>query len=202
MSEFISNIIDNSGRYDILERDHSHILIAQKPSLVENPFRMDILLHNFKRNIQGYARLVEERVRQNGDYLSNVFYKDDQNFHVRLGARANFKGDNRSLKHYPEEDQNRMLHLRGLEKEVLFSQKSDILAYYQPETARLQESLRGYRMRDVELDYSHREDQRDRESIDFKIAEEIFQIPSDGRLKFKRKRPYPVWTIHPREEPA
>ena len=106
-------------------------------------------------------------------------YKDGQNFMVRLGSRGNLKGDDRSLKRYEKFDLDKMIHLRGLEKEVLKLQEDNTLVYFQPETERLIESVRGYQMRDVILDYSHVDREHrsfgfveDRSSIDYKIAEE------------------------------
>ena len=178
MKSFVEARLEDSGRYDIKKSDESHILVATKRENAERIILIDLLLHNRKMAISELRDLVRNSYSSN-ILVSNIFYKDGQNFMVRLGSRGNFKGDDRSLKRYTKSDLDKMIHLRGLEKEVLELQDDNTLVYFQPETERLIESVRGYQMRDVILDYSHVDsDHRsfgfveDRSSIDYKIAEE------------------------------
>jgi len=178
MKSFVEARLEDSGRYDIKKSDESHILVATKRENAERIIPIDLLLHNRKMPLTELRDLVRNSYSSN-ILVSNIFYKDGQNFMVRLGSRGNFKGDDRSLKRYTKSDLDKMIHLRGLEKEVLELQNDNTLVYFQPKTDRLIESVRGYQMRDVILDYSHVDrDHRsfgfveDRSSIDYKIAEE------------------------------
>jgi hypothetical protein len=196
MRQFIADRIEGSARYDILESEFDHLLILQKPDLVENPRHAHIFLHNVKRNIDEYVAQCRANDTR-GTYNSNVFYKDYETFFVRLGGRAHFKGDARSLKHYSDDDINKMIHLRGLEKAALERQQpDDSLIYFQPETDRLEESIRVFSMESVNLDYSHIGPGdpgygfvRNRPSIDYKIAEEMCRITaSEGGVGFTLAR--------------
>lgn len=152
MSEFITGLLEESGLYHILWQDNSHILVCERPGLADNPKIIDVLAHNYRRTkdeLQGALRYNNYQ----GISTANIFYKDDETFMVRLGRRGNIK-DERSLKRYSKEEIDDMIHLRDLEKRVLEMSKGE-LAYYQPETARLDESIRIFQMRNVHLDYSH-----------------------------------------------
>jgi hypothetical protein len=191
MMEFVAERIDASARYDIQNANAGKIIISQKKALVEKPVNAHIFLHSAKIPLKEY-KLQVRGIINNGEFVGNVFYKDNQTFMVRLAERGNFKGDDRSLKNYSKEDIDKMVHLRGIEKTVLELQKVNQLAYFQPETARLSESIRVYMMLPVNLDYSHIgiEDRsydfvQNRESIDYKIAEEQFSFSEKG-LSFSR----------------
>jgi hypothetical protein len=193
MKDFIVNRFEDSRKYQINTADNSHIFLMERPDLGENPKEFYVVLHNKKMPIKDYTTLVNQN-NSKGIYTSDVFYKDDQNFMVRLGARGNLKGDSRTLKHYDGNTINKMVSLRGLEKKALeYQSNSEPLVYFQPESARLQESLRSYIMRGVMLDYSHiGEDNpaygfvENRNSIDYKIAEEIDDnFISHGSVTFK-----------------
>jgi hypothetical protein len=164
---------------------------VQKPELVESPKEIYIFLHNQKIALADFESRVNFYQRQ-GRLVGNIFYKDGVNFMVRLAERGNFKGDDRSLKRYTKNLRDRMIHLRGLEKEVLNLQRDSTLVYYQPETERLAESVRGYELGDVVLDYSHVDREHrafgfveDRVSIDYKIANELFCLTTGG-LKLRK----------------
>jgi hypothetical protein len=176
MSQFLCDRLDEKGTYNIISSDTEHVLFSVK----EKDAKIYVVLHNFKRKISDYKRLVRA-LRDKGIYTCDLLYKDGELFHVRMGSTANFKGDDRSLKRYEKKDLDKMLHLRGLEKEVLLEKT---LVYYQPETLKLSESIRGYSLSDVTLDYSHVDSEHksynfveNRTSIDYKIADEKFSIP-------------------------
>lgn len=193
MRKFVTERVEESGRYDILSVDECKLVISRK-HLAEDSGRLYFFLHAGKMKLKDFNQELNS-LSSMEIKVSNIFYKNDKDFMVRLGARGNLKGDHRSLKNYSDEEVNRMVHLRGLEKAVLDKQTSPNLIYYQPTTTRLEEAIRGYDMKTVILDYSHilqpfREDYHneeaynsavmryknavDRPSIDYKIAEEIF----------------------------
>lgn len=188
MKDFVLENLENSG-YPIQSVEDNKIIILSKkdkklPSLT-------LFLHNEKRKLSDFRHEMDEIIYSK-KYVSNIFYKGM--FHVRLGYRAIIKGKNKGLKKYTKRDLDRMLHLRDLEKIVLSMQSpKDVLVYYQPETERLKESIRAYEMKGVFLDYSHisEKDRRydfieSRESIDYKIAEEL--APQKKNIGFEAKK--------------
>ena len=177
MSGFITGLLENSGLYNILKHDNSYILAIEKPDIVENPKTIDVLAHNYRRTKKELNDTLGHN-NYHGISTAHIFYKDDKTFMVRLGSRGNIK-DERSLKRYSKEQRDAMIHLRDLEKEVLGISRGD-LAYYQPETARLEEGIRRFEMVRVALDYTHirRGDPgygfvRDTVSKDYKEARQI-----------------------------
>ena len=199
MKDFVLGRVEDASDYDIKKADNSHILVAQKPEFSENPVELYIVLHNKKMNLSDYKRLVSQNTID-GKFSVDVFYKNGSDFMVRLGGRAKFKGDFRSLKRYGKEDLDKMIHLRGLEKEVLNNQGNNpILTYFQPQTERLVESLRGYNMETVFLDYSHIKPGdpgygfvKPSTSIDYMIANESHMLEVvDGPVGFKAVSDYP-----------
>lgn len=195
MSRFICDRLEDSSRYNILEREHSHIFVAQRPDLVENPRRIYVVLHNQKVPVRDYQELLR-RNREAGILTGNLFFKDDRTYMVRLAERGHLKGDERSLKHYTKEQRDDMIHLRALENEVLQIQEpNSTLVFYQPETHRLDESIRGYVMEPVELDYSHVTPDHpsygfvwDTVSKDYRLPSERYQV-TDGPVVFESANP-------------
>ncbi len=107
---------------------------------------------------------------------------------VRLGARGNIK-DERSLKNYTKQEKDAMIHIRDLENLVV-GMAGNNLSYYQPETERLDESVRIFEMEPVWLDYSHirRGDigygfARNTVSIDYKLPVEVATVTAEGALR-------------------
>ncbi len=177
MAEFVAGRLEDSGLYNILESDSSHILVAQRPDLVEEPVTIDVLAHNYHRTMHDMRNTLGYN-RSQGIGTAHIFYKDDETFMVRLGVRGNIK-DPRSLKLYTKQQIDAMIHLRDLEKVVLQMSGGD-LVYYQPQTERLEEGIRMFEMVRVALDYTHirRGDPgygfaRDTISKDYKEARQI-----------------------------
>ncbi len=214
MRDFTAGLIEESG-YQVLQADESQILLTQDPEKIENPKKMRLLLHSRKIPASDLRRTLIH-CRENDLLLSNIFYKDGSNFMVRMAGRGFRKGQEKSLKCYSQEDINKMVHLRALEKEVLELQEdlvepedivSKTLVYFQPETARLEESLRGHHMKPVILDYEHVEmdgghrshgfARGRRKSIDYRIAEEIFSV--NDRIMFKPSE-RGIYVVNPRED--
>ncbi len=191
MLDFVSARIESSGLYLIKARDTSHVLAAERPDEAEQPKTIDVLLHPEKITV----RELYQRVRQNAAqqvYTGHVFLKDGETFMVRLGVRGHIK-DPRSLKLYPKTDIDSMIHLRDLESCVL--RTTNELAYYQPETERLPESVRVYQMKGVTLDYSHiRRDNpayrfaHNKSSLDYRRPVETATITGQGQLVFELGR--------------
>lgn len=158
MADFVTRHVEESGKYNILERNITHLLVQEKPAEQETPNAappvIDVLLHNYNRT--GTELNEAQRLnREQGRYTAHVFYKDGKHFFVRLARRGRLK-DERSLKKYTKEQIDAMVHLRKLEKMVLRQfQRFPRLVYYQPETARLEQGIRFFDMLPVELDYSH-----------------------------------------------
>ncbi len=152
MTEFVAERLEESELYIIVQRENSHILVTEKPEIREQPKTIDVLAHNYRRTMGDLGSTLRYN-RSEGIGTAHIFYKDDETFMVRLGSRGKIK-DERSLKRYLKEQIDDMIHLRDLEKEVLGMSGGE-LAYYQPETARLKESIRIFEMVRVALDYTH-----------------------------------------------
>ena len=177
MTEFVAERLDGSGLYNIVKRDNSHILVAERPEVREEPKTIDVLTHNYYRTKKNLRDKVGYN-RSQGIGTAHIFYKDGETFMVRLAVRGKIK-DLRSLKHYSKKEIDDMIHLRDLEKVVLDMSNGE-LVYYQPKTARLEEGIRIFEMRNVALDYSHlkRGDPgygfaRDTLSEDYKLPVEV-----------------------------
>lgn len=180
MTEFVAERLDGSGLYIIIERDISHILVAERPEVREQPKTINVLAHNYHRTMRDMRNTLGYNASR-GIGTAHIFYKDGEIFMVRLGARGNIK-DPRSLKRYTKAQIDAMVHLRDLEHAVL-SMSGGKLAYYQPATTRLEESIRVYEMARVCLDYSHIRKgdpgygfARDTVSKDYKEARQIEAI--------------------------
>lgn len=129
-------------------------------------------------NMQEWDREPELEYQSKVMQVAHILPKDDKSYHVRLSF-GGFGRKEKSLKNYSHKEREAMLNLRDVEKRVIASTGS-MLVYYQPETANLEESLRVFSMRDVELDYSHLEDgdhgysfARDGISENYKIPVEL-----------------------------
>lgn len=197
MKDVVLRSLENSG-YPIQSVTNNKIVILSKKDGKFSP--LTLFLHNEKRKLSDFSHEIDVALYSK-QYVSNIFYKDGENFHVRLGYRANIK---ESLKNYSKRDLDRMLHLRDLEKVILSMQSAkNVLVYYQPETKRIEESIRAYTMKDIFLDYSHvpEEDRKydfleNRKSIEYKIAEEI--APQKNNIGFEpRKRGSKILIINP-----
>ena len=190
MMQFILDRIEDSNLFDINKYNLGSISVSKKPKKAgKKTVPVHIKLHNnqSKMTKSQYQRLLSQN-RHNGVYTSNAFYKDDETYMVRLAWRAETK-KNRSLKQYPKEIRDSIIHLRGIEKLVLAHQFGDnMLVYYQPETNQLEESLRFYEMNPSLLDYKHLSSFHDaydhvnqvEESIDYSIPKEIYRVDKGG----------------------
>ncbi len=177
MSEYVTGLLETAG-YTINSSDESEIVfVSRHPEAHPEPAHL--FLHSKKRKVKDFKHEMNQLVHQ-GNYVGNIFYKDGENFHVRLAEDVIAK-EGKSLKKYEKEDLDKMLHLRDLERTVLDRMREGrTLTFYQPETARLAEGLRNFIMAPVVLDYSHiqPEDRRydfvlNHTSRDYAIAKEL-----------------------------
>ncbi|MFH0701031.1 MAG: hypothetical protein V2A62_01185 [Candidatus Woesearchaeota archaeon] len=175
--EFLAEMLARSQKYDFREQNYEHVLIREKEG--EKPRAVSVILANYQGSVKDYYRLVKENA-ESGYYTCPVLYKDRSSVFVRMvDTNLSWRAD-KSLKRYSPQQINEMLSLRKIEKEILEQTSGAALPYYQPPQERLEESLRRITMNKVILDYSHigPENQgygfvHDRESIDYKLPEEI-----------------------------
>ena len=195
MTEFMAERLEDSRLYHLLQRDDSHILVAERPDLKETPATIDVVAINDPRLTVENLRRIQAQNSSQRVYTSHLFYKDGKSFMVRLGRRGNIKGNDRSLKRYDQNQLNAMVHLRGLEKDVLADSPQE-LAYYQPRTERLPESIRIFEMGPVRLDYYHlkRDNSgykfaRDGVSKDYRLPREIETVTIEPVQLITRNSP-------------
>lgn len=120
----------------------------------------------------------------NGIVPIQIFYKDGENFHVRLGSSGHYRSD-KAFKMYTKEQIDKMVHLRQNEKIDLEMLGSSYLTYYQPETSRLSQSIISYKPKKVILDHSHVRDNsfaRGGLSVDYKILDDKVEPISTGNF--------------------
>lgn len=156
---------------------------------------IDLVFANLLPNKAAYQDLLNHNT-ENGIYTAAIFYKDGKSAFARLVDRNSSWRTEESLKRYTPQQINQMLHLRGMEKEVLESHGEKRFTFYQPETVRLTESIRQFNLGDVWLDYSHiDEDNRkfgfvkDRVSVDYKLPEELPMISPTATVVSQRNFP-------------
>lgn len=188
MQKFLINRLEEAEKYMIVKSDTSHILLAQKPDLVENPLMCYILLHNNKLTEKDYQNIVNNNALQ-GIYTSTVHFKDGILNYVPAAAKGHLKNHGKSLKHYSPQEINKMIKLRTPEKKTLeYLSPSRIVNYYQPESSNLEEAIKGTELKNVKFDYSHLRPGdpgygfsiSGTTSKEFKIADEEFLIVNGG----------------------
>ena len=187
--QFICDRLEDSCQYNILRSNENGLLVAEKPEIAENPRNISVFVANFLGPIKEINGAFQ-RNRSRQVYSAPVFYKDGKTAFVRMVEKNKGWRTDKSLKRYTPQEVNQMLHLRGKEKAVmkLFGKK---LTYYQPETERLDESLREFSLENVGLDYSHLKPwdpgynfATNRTSIDYKLPQETATIEPAGRIHF------------------
>ena len=202
MAEFITNALEESGLYQIVQVNNSDILVVEKPELFEQPKTINILAHAGGMTKEDATKTVRDNAKQRV-FTGHVFYKDGRTFMVRLGKRAQTKGNDRSLKKYLHVDRNKMIHLRALEKLAL-GRAGDFMLYYQPATERLEGSIRAYRAKDVWLDYSHVDEfhrsfdfVENRQSLDYRLMDELpeHQITGPAKIGFLTQHPRAAYVV-------
>jgi len=188
---YICGLLEESGLYVIQRADIERgVRLREKADVREEPRNISVLIPNFMGRIDNFTSACQSNV-MDSVYTASVLYKDGNSAFVRMVERNSSWRTNKSLKRYTPQQINQMIHLRGIEKRVLDSFPEDRLAYFQPETERLSESLKEFDLTPVILDYSHvdRFHQahgfvEDRESIDYKLPVETEVIMGSGKIVF------------------
>lgn len=149
----------------------------------------DLLVLRNKNSINDYGIIFQnsnwskeqtidiiQRFKNSSIIPIQIFYKDWKNFHVRLGEKGIYR-KNKALKNYTIQQINKMIHLRQNEKIEILELGENLITYYQPQTQRLEQSLRYYSPKSVMLDYSHIDNEFAKNSIssDYKIMQEIWE---------------------------
>lgn len=172
--QYLCNRLEDSGFYRIIDRTEQAILVKEK---AEPGKRIRLLLPNFGGTIPEFREAVHGSQDQN-TYVCPVLYKDGKTAFVRMVDRNRSWRTDKSLKQYTPQEINQMLYLRGKEKVAMGLFGPD-LYYYQPETEKLEESVRTFHLKQVNLDYSHLVPgdsgygfAKDHGAIDYKLPEE------------------------------
>ncbi len=187
-TQFICDTLEDSGNYNIQKRDEKSIVLAEKPTIYEFPKAIEVIVPNFLTPIRNFQEKFRENTF-NSIYTAPIFYKDGTSAFVRLAERESWRGD-KSLKNYTPQQINQMLSLRKIEKKVM-GNFGDELNYYQPETERLNESLKTFKLLPVNLDYSHISPSeqaynfvKNRTSIDYKLPRDVDTILPAGEFSY------------------
>ncbi len=151
--QFICDLVENSGCYAILSRDERQLAAQEKKEVRETPRQIKVIIPNFLETISDFPPYLRSNASQ-GIYTAPVFYKDGKTAFVRMVERNRSWRIDKSLKQYTPQQINQMLHLRGMEKEVLRGFQ-DSLSYYQPPSERLEEGVVDFSLEAVLLDYSY-----------------------------------------------
>lgn len=158
MLQFITRIFEENPYIEILSSAKNELQIKQKKDNARGmSASAGVYLHSSKMTKKDFKKLLDS-YRAKGSCLINIFYKNYIDFFVRVAECPEKKSEswrtNKSFKNYNERQINSMLHLRDLEKLALQFYGCP-LAYFQPKTETLDESLRLFEMENVILDYSH-----------------------------------------------
>lgn len=151
--QFICDLLENSDCYQILSKTEQSIEVQEKPEVRTEPCKIEVVIPNFLENICQYSHGYRENASQDV-YTAPIFYKDGKTSFVRMVERNKSWRTDKSLKRYTPQQINQMLHLRGMEKEILHIFR-DSLVYYQPPSERLEEAAVEFSLASVLLDYSH-----------------------------------------------
>ena len=202
--QFICDKLEDSRLYDILNKNDKGILVTEKPEFSETPQKIVVFIPNFLGTIKDVNQAFYNNQSQQ-IVSAPVLYKDGKTSFVRMVDNSSWRAD-KSLKRYTPKEINQMLSLRGKEKAVM-DRFGSRLTFYQPETERLDESLKEFILYDVQLDYSHLDSTdegygfaKDRTSIDYKIAKEIGVIEPAAKFSFGNNRNFYLAKLVPAED--
>ncbi|GEM_PF-1443708 len=177
---YIAGLLEASGIYHINSSTDRSLSGKENSWVAQQPKSFQLLLANCYTPITDFTTQFTHN-RSGNIWTIPLLYKDQNTSFVRLAEKESWRAD-QSLKRYTLEQINEMLHLRGIEKEVLRLFGNQI-SYYQPKTERLEESIRQFQLQPVNLDYSHIRpgDQgygfvTNREAVDYKLPKETERI--------------------------
>ncbi len=147
MLELSLSRIEDSHWYGILSKNKEWFVA--KGNKTKKKYRV---LPIYALTCERFSELLIDAMRSN-EALVPLFYKDGKRFLQRLGGEV-VRKEERSLKRYTQVEAARFIKLSRLEQKALYS-GNPVLNYYQPETERLEESIRVYHLEGVWFDYSH-----------------------------------------------
>ncbi len=152
--DYLAAKLEESGLYDIqrLENNHS-LFVRETTQFASTPKTYQILIPNFLARLDNCKQHLHKN-NQEGIYTAPVFYKDGKTAFALLQHTPTFWNHDQTLKNYTADQKHSILNLRDMERYILEQFGNDI-AYYQPETAHLKESIRVFTLDNVNLDYSH-----------------------------------------------
>ncbi|MBT5021959.1 hypothetical protein HOK51_03000 [Candidatus Woesearchaeota archaeon] len=211
MVQVLTDLLENSGTYSIKQSDNEKILVVEKKEIRENPRKIFVMSHAKKRTKSEINGQISHN-QKNNIYTAHAFFKheeDDISF-VRMVKKNKGWRQDKSLKKYSEQDINRMIHLRGIEKWILcdFYQ----LTYYQKESTRLEECVKTYKLNKVTFDRTHLRPgdpgygfaAMHEESKDYKLPELTELISGAAGFKYlKNQNPlYRAWIFKTEAKPT
>lgn len=157
MMEFVECILNKSENYVIKIQESqsnnkkpSFIVIVQNPEIYENPKKLFMFLHEHKLTQDKYKSTVKNLL-VGGFYITDIFYKDETDFFNREAH----KSQRHTLNQYTHQEKNAIIRLSQIEKIAKNDNKEDILSYYQPKATILDESIRNYKFKHAQPDYSN-----------------------------------------------
>ncbi len=195
MQDTVTARLEDSGKFTILESELDHVLIRGKPGHDgKEKAPVYVCLHTTPQHkLKDYGRLVDENTVK-GVYTADVFFGDESHYRVRPSitidnpsditrhGKTLYRTNETTLRGYTQEEVDRMIRLRGLEKSALERQTDQKLVFYNPHTQHLELTSLGrvvfdYRYIPPERREDHWEAQK--ESIDFKLQSIDAIITSD-----------------------
>jgi hypothetical protein len=187
---YVAGRIEESRLYQILECGDMGLLLKQHPDRAEDPRSLQVLFPNFFPRVIDYSAALKQNTDERTISVP-LYYKDGESAFVRLAERTSWRPD-KSLKNYTPMQINQMLFLRDSERIALDHLRNRVLQYYQPPTARLEESLREFSVSEVTLDYSHfSSDERrmrclplSRKAVDYVLLDPPDGHTLDGMIQF------------------
>jgi len=178
VTQYICDILEYSGLYNIINKDHEQVRFIEKDDVRDIPLKVNVLIPNFMDSPQAFSnRFYNNRVQE--VFTAPVHYKDGKTAFVRMVERNPSWRSDKSLKEYSPYDINRMIHLRKIEK-IIMKNFGNSLIYFQPETERLEEGLKEFKLERVGLNYDHICPGHpsygfvtNRDSVDYKLPESL-----------------------------
>ncbi len=172
--------------YQVLSKTEQSIEVQEKPEVRTEPHKIEVVIPNFLESIMQYSHGHGENANREV-YTAPIFYKDGKTSFVRMVERNKSWRTDKSLKQYTPQQINQMLHLRGMEKEILHCFQ-DSLVYYQPPSERLEEAAVEFSLVSVLLDYSHISLCNER--IDFILRDCFLQSNGSRQIPVKYSEDY------------
>ncbi len=139
-TRFIGDLLNNSGLYIVAETTFQGVQAGSYQSSGE---RYSVLIANSFPSVKAFQDQLQAQ-REKAIYTCPILYKDGETAFRRLvDAEPRFRNRRYSLREYRPAEIQRMLQLRDIEIALM---RNETLWYYQPESAKLPESLRQFRM--------------------------------------------------------